>query len=246
MKKPLIILASMLCISINGVQAQNPLDILKKLQQSKTEQQEGTGSTDQTDSKKNALSGLGDFLTGILGIDNVNSQSLIGTWTYKQPAIVFESDDLLTNVGAMAAGKAAEKKLQEYLNKIGFTAGKVKMTFQEDGNGTLTFSKKNIPFQWSVNDKDMTIQLGSGTVSKVASSLFGSKSGKTSNYTSFTVNCKQSINTLQLSFKADKLMQFINNILSSTGKSTNNSAISTISSLTKKVDGMYIGLTLEK
>ncbi len=247
MKKPLIILASMLCISINGVQAQNPLDFLKKLQQNKTEQQEGTGSTDQTDSKKNALSGLGDFLTGILGKDNVNSQSLVGTWTYKQPAIVFGSDDFLSNVGAMAAGKTAEKKMQEYLNKIGFTAGKVKMQFKEDGTGTVTYAQKDIPFQWTVEGSEMTLKLGSGTLGKLASSFGKStSSSKLGKYTSFKLNCKMSLNSMQLSFKADKLMDFISKILSATGKATNNSTISTITSLANKVDDMYLGLTLEK
>lgn len=245
MKKTLIILSAMLCLGIHGAQAQNPLDILKKVSQNAGNNQNG----DNTDGKKaiNALSGLGDFLAGVLGKDQVNTNSLVGTWTYKQPAIVFSSDNVLTNVGAMAAGKAAEAKLQKALDKIGFTAGKVKMTFNEDGTGTVTYASKNVPFQWSVEGSDMTLQLGSGTISKlVSSSSKKTSSSKLGKYSSFKVNCKMSLTSMQLAFKADKLLEFLNKVLTSTGKSGNSSTLSTIAGLTNQVDDMYLGLTLEK
>jgi hypothetical protein len=51
---------------------------------------------------------------------------------------------------------------------------------------------------------------------------------------------------MQLSFKADKLLDFISKILSIAGNSANNSTINTIVSLANNVDGMYLGLTLER
>ena len=60
------------------------------------------------------------------------------------------------------------------------------------------------------------------------------------------MNCKVGIGSLQLSFKADKLLQFISKVVSVAGSATNNSTISTIAGLANKVDGMYLGLTLEK
>lgn len=245
MKKTLIILSAMFCLGINGIHAQNVLDILKKVGQTATEKQETTTTDSQNGKKTSALSGLGDFLAGVLGKDKVNANSVTGTWTYKQPAIVFGSDNMLANVGAMAAGKAAESKLQKSLDKIGFTAGKVKMTFNENGSGTVTYAGKNIPIQWSVEGSEMTLQLGSGTAGKLASSYIKS-SGKLGKLTSFKLNCKMSLGSMQLSFKADKLLEFLNKILSSTGKASNNSTISSIAGLANKVDNMYLGLTLEK
>ncbi len=247
MKKTLIILASMLCISINGVQAQSLLDALKGLKSNTETQTEDTNTSSTKQNTSSTLSTIGNILTGLLGTDNVNSNSIVGTWTYKQPAIVFGSDNLLTNVGAMAAGKTVESKLQTYLNKIGFTAGKVKMQFKEDGTGTVTYAQKDIPFQWTVEGSEMTLKLGSGTLGKLASS-FGknTSSSKQGKYSSFKLNCKMGLNSMQLSFKADKLMDFISKILSATGKATNNSTISTITGLANQVDEMYLGLTLEK
>lgn len=239
MKKTILILTAMLAIGTAQSNAQNILDVLKSLgSSSNTEQTDSTKST--STSTSNVLGGLGNLVAGLLGTDKVNQKSIVGTWNYAKPAVVFESEDLLTNVGGMAAGKAVEEKLQTYLNKIGFTAGKVKMTFNEDGTGKITYGSKNIPFQWSVADSDLTINLASGTLSMFTSSSNLSK------YTSFKMNCKVNLTNIQLSFKADKLLQFISKVVSAAGTATNNSTISTITGLANKVDGMYLGLTLEK
>ena len=239
MKKTILILTAMLAIGTAQSNAQNILDVLKGLgSSSKTEQTDSTKST--STSTSNVLGGLGNLVAGLLGTDKVNQKSIVGTWNYAKPAVVFESEDLLTNVGGMAAGKAVEEKLQTYLDKIGFTAGKVKMTFNEDGTGKITYGSKNISFQWSVADSDLTINLASGTLSMFTSSSNLSK------YTSFKMNCKVNLTNIQLSFKADKLLQFISKVVSAAGSATNNSTISTITGLANKVDGMYLGLTLEK
>ena len=241
MKKTLLILTAMLTMGVAQSSAQNVLDLLKGLGSStKTEQADSTKSTSSSSSTSSVLGGLGNFVAGLLGTDKVNQNSLIGTWNYTRPAVVFESENMLTNVGGMAAGKAAEDKLQTYLDKIGFTAGKVKMTFNEDGTGKVTYGSKNISFQWSVTDSDLTINLASSTLSKFTS---GSNLSK---YTSFKMNCKVNLTNIQLSFKADKLLDFISKIVSAAGTATNNSTISTIAGLANKVDGMYLGLTLEK
>ena len=239
MKKTILILTAMLAIGTAQSNAQNIFDVLKSLgSSSNTEQTDSTKST--STSTSNVLGGLGNLVAGLLGTDKVNQKSIVGTWNYAKPAVVFESEDLLTNVGGMAAGKAVEEKLQTYLNKIGFTAGKVKMTFNEDGTGKITYGSKNIPFQWSVADSDLTINLASGTLSMFTSS------NNLSKYTSFKMNCKVNLTNIQLSFKADKLLQFISKVVSAAGSATNNSTISTITGLANKVDGMYLGLTLEK
>lgn len=238
MKKTLIILAAMLAFNAAQSHAQSLLDLFKKT--TNTEQASQKVTDQKTQSGLGSLSGIGDFVAGLLGKDKVSKTSLVGTWSYKQPAVIFESENMLTNVGGMAAGKAAEEKLQGYLDKIGFTSGKVKIDFKEDGTGIVTYGSKNIPFQWSVAESDLTINLASSPLSKY------STSGKLGKYTSFKMNCKVGIGSLQLSFKADKLLQFISKIVSVAGSATNNSTISTIAGLANKVDGMYLGLTLEK
>jgi hypothetical protein len=147
---------------------------------------------------------------------------------------------MLTNVGSMAAGKAVEEKLQSYLDKIGFTAGKAKFTFNDGGSGTITYGQKNIPFQWSVADTDLTINLASTAFSQLTSST---KLGK---LTTFKVNCKMTSDGMQLAFKADKLAQFLSKILSAVGSATNNTTLTTLTAATKSINGMYLGLTFVK
>jgi hypothetical protein len=156
------------------------------------------------------------------------------------PAVVFESENILTNVGGSAASKAIEQKLQNYLNKVGFTSGKVKITFNEDKSGSIQFANKNIPFQWSVADTDLTINLASTAFSQLTSST---KLGK---LTTFKVNCKMTSDGMQLAFKADKLAQFLSKVLSAVGSATNNTTLTTLTAATKSINGMYLGLTFVK
>ena len=241
MKKTLFAFLAALSIGAMETQAQGLLDLFKKT--TNTEQDSKLATDQKAQNALSGLSGLGDFVAGLLGKDQVSKNSLVGTWNYKQPAVVFDSEDMLTNVGGMAAGKAAEQKIQEYLNKIGFTAGKMKIAFKEDGTGTVTYATKNIPFQWSVAETDLTIKLGSGTQSALANST---KLSSLSKYTTFKMNCKVNLTNIQLSFKADKLLDFVSKIVSTAGSAANNSTIATIAGLANKVDGMYLGLTLEK
>ena len=137
-----------------GANALSKIMILSLFKKTTNTEQASQKATDQkTQSGLSSLSGIGDFVAGLLGKDKVSKTSLVGTWSYKQPAVIFESENMLTNVGGMAAGKAAEEKLQGYLDKIGFTSGKVKMDFKEDGTGIVTYGSKNIPFQWSVAEE---------------------------------------------------------------------------------------------
>lgn len=232
MKKIIVILLSVFALGTMESNAQGLLDAVKKVTGSSSK----SGSTSST--AGNVLGGLGDLVSGLLGQKKVNADNLVGTWTYKQPAVVFESEDMLTNVAAKATKTSIEKKMQDYLNKIGFTEGKVKITFNADSTGTVAYSKKNIPFHWSVEDTDLTIHLGSGKISKLTKS--------SSKYSSFKVNCKITSNKMQLSFKADKLAEFLTKVVSFAGKSSGSSTLSSVTSLVNKVDGMYLGLTLEK
>ena len=43
-------------------------------------------------------SAVGDVVANLLGTATVSENTLVGTWTYSQPAVVFESEDVLKNV----------------------------------------------------------------------------------------------------------------------------------------------------
>lgn len=78
--------------------------------------------------------------------NNVSKENIVGTWTYKQPSISFESNDLLKQAGGQLTSAAIEKKLAEQFTKVGITAGKFLITFGSDNtfstikNGVVTTS----------------------------------------------------------------------------------------------------------
>ena len=51
---------------------------------------------------------------------------------------------------------------------------------------------------------------------------------------------------MQLSFKADKLAEFISKVITAVGSVSSNSTLSSVASMVNKVDGMYLGLTFKK
>ena len=76
-----------------------------------------SSSKENTSSTTNLLSGL----TNIFSSEKQASKNnLVGTWEYSEPAIVFESDNLLAKAGASIASSKIEDKLQEQLSKFGF------------------------------------------------------------------------------------------------------------------------------
>ena len=52
-----------------------------------------------------------DVSSIITGKNNVSKENIVGTWTYKQPSISFESNDLLKQAGGQLTSAAIEKKL---------------------------------------------------------------------------------------------------------------------------------------
>ena len=169
---------------------------------------------------------------------------LTGTWSYSQPAVVFESKNVLTNVGTAAASSAIEKKLATYLTKAGFTKGKVQLILNEDKkNGYVVYNKSKIPVNWSVSGSDLTLKVGTSAVS--AGLAASSKLANLTKYNSFKMNVKKSGSELQVAMKADKLMSLLQSIMNAAGKA-DSSSLSSIAGLTKSIDGMYLGLKLTK
>ena len=180
----------------------------------------------------------------ILGTSSVSAANLTGTWSYSQPAVVFESKNVLTNVGTAAASSAIEKKLATYLTKAGFTKGKVQLILNEDKkNGYVVYNKSKIPVNWSVSGSDLTLKVGTSAVS--AGLAASSKLANLTKYNSFKMNVKKSGSELQVAMKADKLMSLLQSIMNAAGKA-DSSSLSSIAGLTKSIDGMYLGLKLTK
>lgn len=176
-------------------------------------------------SGNSGLSTLAGVVTGILGTSKVSQSSLVGTWTYSEPCLVAESNDILSNVAATAAATKAQKSLNSGLQKAGITAGKMKLNFKQDNTVAITVGSKTVNGTYAVSGSDLTITLK--TIKK-----------------SFKMNCKLSSGNLQLSMNATKLLNFVNAVAAQAA--TASTSLAAVSSTLKNVNGLYAGLQFTK
>lgn len=203
-----------------------------------------TSKATTTDNENNGGSTLGSVLSGVLGaatgssngsgllsalttiFDNskvATADKLVGTWEYTEPAVVFESNNALKNLGGKVAGAAIEKKLQSQLAKFGIKKGKMKMTFDKDGNFTQTIGTQKFTGTYTTSGKNVVLTYASGLKQLVGTTQLDG-------------------NSLLIVMEAGKLLKYAGTI----GKLTGNSTVSALGSLLGGYDGMEVGMRLQK
>lgn len=190
--------------------------------------QSAGAQTDLGNILNNVLGGnnsTSDVVSGLTSIFSSSKQAtektIIGTWVYEEPAIVLQSDNVLTSAAAKLAAKKAETKLQEQLNKIGIKKGALTLTFNSDGTFSETFGSKSVSGTWSIKNSMLIMK---HTVR------------------STTLTTQVSGKELMFVTDASKLLKLFQTL----GSNSTNSSISTVTSLMKKVKGMQCGITLVK
>ena len=190
--------------------------------------QSAGAQTDLGNILNNVLGGnnsTSDVVSGLTSIFSSSKQAtektIIGTWVYEEPAIVLQSDNVLTSAAAKLAAKKAETKLQEQLNKIGIKKGALTLTFNSDGTFSETFGSKSVSGTWSIKNSKLIMK---HTVR------------------STTLTTQVSGKELMFVTDASKLRKLFQTL----GSNSTNSSISTVTSLMKKVKGMQCGITLVK
>ena len=182
--------------------------------------QSAGAQTDLGNILNNVLGGnnsTSDVVSGLTSIFSSSKQAtektIIGTWVYEEPAIVLQSDNVLTNAAAKLAAKKAETKLQEQLNKIGIKKGALTLTFNSDGTFSETFGSKSVSGTWSIKNSKLIMK-----------------------HTVRTTTLTTQVSGKELMFVTDasKLLKLFQTL----GSNSTNSSISTVTSLMKKVKGM--------
>jgi len=166
-----------------------------------------------------------DLVGNLLGTAEVTEKTLVDTWSYSQPCVAFESENVLATLGSSVVSTKVEKTMQNGLTKVGFTSGKVVMTLNEDKTGTIQYNGKPVNINWAVE----------GTNLKLTFPIVNK---------GVTMNVKQTGGELQVAMKSDKLLTLLNAITEKAG--TVNSSLGTLNTLTKNVKGMYMGLKFTK
>ena len=155
--------------------------------------------------------------------DNKTVQ-MTGTWSFTGSALEFESDNLLQKAGGAVAASTVEKKLDEQLEKIGITAGKLSFTFNADSTLTATVGSKPLNGTYSYDASTQKVNLKFAKIIGLNAK----------------VNCTSG--SMDLLFNADKLLQLLTYLSSK----SSNSTLQTIGSLAESYHGMLVGLGLEK
>ena len=83
---------------------------------------------------------LGNIISSVTGSATTTQANLVGTWSYNEPAVQFESKNLLTKAGGAAAATKVENKLASFYNMMGIRTGRVSFTFDKDGGVVYNLS----------------------------------------------------------------------------------------------------------
>lgn len=171
-----------------------------------------------------STSGLLSGLTTIFQNSKVATKDkIVGTWTYEEPAVVFESSNLLKQAGGKLMSSAIEKKLQSTLTKYGIKKGKMKMTFDKDGSFTQTINKKTMKGTYTLDGKNVKLMYAGAAKQYLGTTQLDG-------------------NSLLIVMDVSKLLKFANTI----STVTNNSLLKTAGSMLSGMDGMECGLRLKK
>ncbi|MBP5771156.1 MAG: DUF4923 family protein [Bacteroidaceae bacterium] len=171
---------------------------------------------------------LNSLLGTLLG-STMTEQTIVGSWTYQQPEVRFESENLLAKAGGELAAASIEQKLSTYLGKVGISKGVTTYTFN--------------------TDKTFAIQTGGRTISTGTYTFDPSSKKLTMKGTFGLLNqtCTVGMDGVNLCilYDADKMLTAVNAVGTFLGKS--NSTVGSITSLLgSNYKGMKLGFQLSK
>lgn len=170
-----------------------------------------------------------DVIGSVVEQLDVIPKNIEGNWEFSGSAVKFTGDNVLMNAASELAAGKVEDQLNEYLQKVGIRQGLFSYVFNADGTFTTTFSKMNFSGQYTFSQEEGTIELDYGKNEKLKG-------------VSLKTDVSVSLNSMQLLFNADKLLDFISKITSTVG----DSKIGALASLIDQYDGLKIGFELSR
>lgn len=184
-------------------------------------------TTSQSSNAQSGSTSTSDILSGLTTIFQsskvATADKIVGTWVYKEPAVVFESSNILKKAGGSLMSSAIEKRLSSVLNKYGIKPGKMKMTFSKDGSFTQTLSKKTIKGTYTIDGKSVKLMYAGGVQQMLGTTQIDG-------------------NSLLIVMDASKLLKFASVL----GSFSKNSMLGTATSILGNMDGMECGVRLTK
>ena len=167
-----------------------------------------------------------DIVESVTGM-SITPKDIKGSWNYSGSAIKLESEDILKSASAAVAVGQVEKKIDEYLTKVGVKPGLFSFTFNEDQTFCTTYKGKDFNGTYTLSEDGKTLTLTYGKI-----------------LNSHAINANVNIGTesIELLFKADKLL----NLIGKLSATSDNATLKAISSLAGQYDGMKVGMKMTK
>ncbi|MCF0176778.1 MAG: DUF4923 family protein [Bacteroidales bacterium] len=224
MKKSLSLISAAICslsvLCSCGILTQSGTSSQTNQSSQTTSSQTTQGKQTKSGSIMDVLSGVGDIISKTLGITTTD---IVGVWTYQEPAVLFESDDMLTKAGGQVAAQKVAQTLDGYYQKVGITPGKMKMSFDKNGNFTQSIGGKTLSGTYTLENGNINLVYSGGVQQIIGTTQFEG-------------------NNLVVVVDVTKLL----NAVKSLSGYTNNAAISTIAALAANFNGMKAGFRFSK
>lgn len=181
-----------------------------------------TSKQSTSDTKQNVGNLIGNLISSVTGDLTTTQANLIGEWSYTDPSVQFESENMLTQAGGSAIATKCETKLAQYYKVVGIKPGAVVFTFAEDGTCTYAVGSRKSQGTYVFNKEDKTVSIttSTGQTVKTYVTISGSK--------------------MALCFDGTKLLSLFNSI------SSKFQALSTVSALASNYNGMKVGFKFER
>ncbi len=171
-------------------------------------------------SQQDTSSGIGNIIGQIVGAVTGKNVTIVGSWSYSEPSVQFESENLLAQAGGAVATNSIVEKIKPYYEKVGFKAGALAYTFNEDKTCTITLGSKKISGTYEYDKEANTIIITNKLGLKI-----------------MTAYATVSANNLALTFDATKLLVLAQTL----GAKSSNTTLSGLTSLSQSFNGMKMG-----
>ena len=176
--------------------------------------------------KKSTVTTIVKIIGSVLGqfYDTTTKKALVGSWVYEEPAIQFESQNLLDKAGGVVASQSVADNITPYFEMLGLKTGGIALDLREDNTCTITLGGQTIDGTYEFDDETKKLSLKAGFIPLPVAYLS-------------IVN-----NQMAMTYDSSMLLNLIKVI----GSTSNQSTFSSVASLADSYDGMKTGCTFKK
>ncbi|MBR1928009.1 MAG: DUF4923 family protein [Bacteroidales bacterium] len=177
--------------------------------------------------KTSTVTTIVKILGSVLGqfYDTTTKKALVGSWVYEEPAIQFESQNLLDKAGGVVASQNVADNIKPCFEALGFKTGGVRIDIREDNTCSLTLGDRTIDGTYEFDDETKRLSMKAGFIPLPAAYLS-------------IVN-----NQMAMTYDSSLLLNMIKAVGS---VSSGQSSLASVAKLADSYDGMKTGFTFQK